>query len=116
VAVASAGRYANLHLAQTDNHARTPLLSFFYWPDALHAAQLHQRNRTLIRNRMQEVEATGQRGNVQPPKMAETTPKPSSVPLQKHSPGGFTIDMPTSNWRISFHRLVCTGTELAVQR
>jgi len=28
VVVASAGPYANLHLVQTDNHARTLLLSF----------------------------------------------------------------------------------------
>jgi len=34
VAVLSAGPYANLHLAQIDNHASTPPLSF-YRPDAL---------------------------------------------------------------------------------
>jgi len=38
VAVASAGLYANLNLAQTDNQARIPPLSF-YRPDALPAAQ-----------------------------------------------------------------------------
>jgi len=39
--VASAGLYASLHLVpdQTDNHASTSLLSFFYRPDALAAAQ-----------------------------------------------------------------------------
>jgi len=38
VAVASAGPYANLHLAQTDNHDSIPPLSF-YRSDALPAAQ-----------------------------------------------------------------------------
>ena len=38
MAVASAGPYASLHLAQTDNHASTPPLSFFYRPDALPVA------------------------------------------------------------------------------
>jgi len=39
VAVASAGPYANLTWPQTDNHASTPPLKFFYRPDALPAAQ-----------------------------------------------------------------------------
>jgi len=39
VAVASSGPYANLHITQTDNHASTPPLSFFYRLDALRAAQ-----------------------------------------------------------------------------
>jgi len=38
VAVASAGPYANLHLAPEDNHASIPPLSF-YRLDALRAAQ-----------------------------------------------------------------------------
>ena len=33
MAVASAGPYASLHLAQIDNHASTPSLKFFYRPD-----------------------------------------------------------------------------------
>ena len=39
VAVASAGPYASLHLARTDNYASTRPLKFFYRPDALPAAQ-----------------------------------------------------------------------------
>jgi len=38
VAVASAGLYANLHLAKTHNHASNPPLSL-YRPDALPATQ-----------------------------------------------------------------------------
>jgi len=36
---ASAGPYANLHLAQADNHASIPPLSFLYKADALLTAQ-----------------------------------------------------------------------------
>jgi len=38
VAVASAGPYAKLHLAHTDNHTSIPPLSF-YRPDALPAVK-----------------------------------------------------------------------------
>jgi len=38
-------------------------------------------------------------GTVQPPKVAETTTKQSPAPLHKHSPGGYTADMPPPNFR-----------------
>jgi len=49
---------------------------------------------------MLEVERTAQRGCTG---VAEMATNPSLAPLQKHSPGGWTIDMPPSNyhWRLA---------------
>jgi len=44
---------------------------------------------------MLEIELTDQRGRT----VTETATKPSPAPLQKHSVGGCTIDMPPSNFR-----------------
>jgi len=47
---------------------------------------------------MLEVDSTGLVCvTIRPPKEAEMATKPPSAPFQKHSPGGLTIDMLTSN-------------------
>jgi len=56
---------------------------------------------TLIGNLTLEVKLTGQRAThnmaARQPELAEKTMKPLLALLQKHPPGGYTIDMPPSN-------------------
>jgi len=55
---------------------------------------------TLLRNLTLEVEPTGRRGQV-----AETATQPWPLPLQKHSPGGCTLDMSPANCRRRGHNV-----------
>jgi len=63
------------------------------------------------------VEPTGQRGRMATAEVAETATKPSRVPLQKHSPGGCTIDMPRRTVICGACRLAaCYVVGIVVQR